>query len=106
MDESGTDAQSDIVVLAGLIGPAAAWIPLDQAWLTALTDVGMPFYHATEVEGQRPKGVFRRLGKKKARGLTDRLTAIVDGQDEIFGFGAFVDASDWFAATDLIRPLL
>jgi hypothetical protein len=105
IDESGTHASSDIVILAGMLAPAAAWTTLDQGWLTVLTDAGVPFYHATEVEARRPeREVFRRLTRRQRRQLTDDLTAVASGIDELCPFGVFVDAKDWFAATDLIKP--
>jgi len=53
-DESGTDAGSKIAVVAGLLGPANAWIELERSWLTALTGAGAAVYHATDAEATRP----------------------------------------------------
>jgi hypothetical protein len=104
-DEAGTHAQSDIVVLAGLLGPADDWIKLDYALSIVLKDEGADFYHATDAEATpRPRGIYRGWGKKKARGLTDQVTAIVAGANRIVGLGVYVDAKDWLAAAGLIRP--
>jgi Protein of unknown function (DUF3800) len=107
IDESGTDAFSDIIILAGFLGPAAAWTTLEQGWLSVLTDAEVPFYHASEVQSRRPqKEEFRRLTRARRKRLTDDVTKVAADVDELFPFGVFVKATDWFAAADLIRPYL
>ena len=104
-DEAGTHATSDVVVLAGLLGPADAWVTVDKAISDALNHEGVDFYHATDVEAYpRPRGIYKKWGRTRARAFTDRITATLVGAPQIVGLGVYVEAKDWLAATDLIKP--
>ncbi len=105
-DEAGTDAESQIAVVAGLLGPASAWIELEQLWLTALTDAGAVLYHATDAEASpRPRKKFKGWSKKRARALTDQMAGILKASEEIVHVGVYCEAKDWQAvAARLITP--
>ncbi|MCI0596779.1 MAG: DUF3800 domain-containing protein [candidate division Zixibacteria bacterium] len=47
-DESGTNAGSPIVVLAGFIGNLARWEKFNQKWLKILQPAGIKIFHATD----------------------------------------------------------
>ena len=68
------------LVLAGLLGPADAWGTVDKAISDALNHEGVDFYHATDVEANpRPRGIYKKWGRTRARAFTDRITATLVG---------------------------
>jgi hypothetical protein len=104
-DEAGTHANSDVVVLAGLLGPADEWAAVDKAISDELKIEKAEFYHATDVEAlPRPRGIYKGWGRKRARAFTDRITEILAGAPKVVGLGVYVDAKDWLAAADLVTP--
>jgi Protein of unknown function (DUF3800) len=104
-DEAGTHATSDVAVLAGLLGPADAWAAVEKAISDDLNHEAVDFYHATDVEAHpRPRGKYKKWSRTRARAFTDRITAILVDAPQLVGLGVFVDAKDWLAATDLIKP--
>jgi hypothetical protein len=103
-DESGTDAQSKVVVVAGYLTPKADWAAIETDWRKVLDGEGAAYYHATDAEAVRPQGIYKGWTKKKARGLTDRVAAIASSSVMLKGVGIHITADDWLAAADLVRP--
>jgi hypothetical protein len=105
-DESGTDRNSNIVVVAGYIAPAADWNLLESQWLQALKERNAPYYHATDAEATVPRGPYTGWTVEQARELTDCMASIIASIDILRGVGVHVRTADWIAATDLIKPHL
>jgi hypothetical protein len=93
-DESGTDAESKVVVLAGYIATAADWTTVETGLQPVLDTDGAAFYHATDAEAEpRRRGIYKgwsrskaHRSRSKAHRLTDRVAEIVASSD-LIGLG-------------------
>jgi hypothetical protein len=73
-DESGTQSDDPVLVLAGLLAPAENWESLSVEWQRLIDDWGIQFFHMSEFENnQGPYKTWRNEGVREIR-----LNALLD----------------------------
>jgi len=70
-DESGTHADSKILVLAGVISPVAQWEKLTRSWERVLSENGLPAFHTVDCAHRR--NAFASWDAKACDALYRRL---------------------------------
>jgi hypothetical protein len=50
LDESGTHAQSPVVMIGGFVASADLWGLIETDWNGILANIGVPYFHASECE--------------------------------------------------------
>lgn len=96
-DDSGTDATSKVITVAGWVAPVDRWVASCEDWRGALRDNGLTHFRMSEFENL--KGKFSTW-QKDARyfDLIKRLRGIIE-RTAMFGVGAAVMREDYDAIT-------
>jgi len=105
-DESGTDANSHIVVVGGYVSPAEDWNVLEAQWLDILKTRNAPYYHATDAEANPPGGPYRSWTVEQGRELTDCMATIAGSTGNLKVVGAYIETQDWLDFTKIIESYL
>jgi hypothetical protein len=100
-DESGTHWQSEIIVVGGYVNPARDWRRLEIKWRKALEKADVPYFHATDLEANPPRGVYKGWSRAEADKFVDRMTRIAS---EYAGraFGVHIKRVVWLQAMAFI----
>jgi hypothetical protein len=105
-DESGTDANSKVVVVGGYLAPSDDWKVLEAHWLDVLKTRNAPYYHATDAEATVPGGPYKGWNIEQARELTDSVVSVIAPMDALKGVAVHVATEHWLEATEIIKPYL
>src|SRR5690348_12114049 len=95
-DESGTHAQSPVIVVGGYVSPAQDWRRLEIKWRKVLKKAGAPYYHTTDLEQNPPRRIYKGWTRERADKLTDRLIPLL--KDHVkWGLAIYVLRDDWLS---------
>lgn len=98
-DESGTNGDSELITVAGLLGDTIEWARLEYAWNKRLGKI--PYSHATECAVQ--DGPCRGLTRDESIALSADLSRII-ASCRLLGVGGAVYRQDWaYAASALMK---
>ncbi|MGB8681754.1 MAG: DUF3800 domain-containing protein [Candidatus Binatus sp.] len=106
LDESGTDANSRVLVVGGYLAPADDWNVLEARWLDVLKTRNAPYYHATDAEAMMPGGPYEGWSVEQARELTDSLVSVIEPIHALKAVAVHVATEHWLEATEIIKPYL
>jgi hypothetical protein len=98
LDESGSQTDGPVFVVAGWISSEKKWRQFERAWQRALDDAGMKEFHATDFFSRR--GKYKDWSCEKHVQFSRRFTAIAETYTSA-GVGRGVDLS---AYRDLVLP--
>jgi hypothetical protein len=91
--------------VAGYVAPARDWKELEQHWFDALHEEGAAFYHATDIEANPPRGIYKGWTREQADRLTDKIVPIA-AQYAGRGFAVHVNTADWYAILPEVKRQL
>jgi hypothetical protein len=74
-DDSGTDEESSVAVVAGYISNVAQWELFTKEWMKALKDVGINQMHRADLENFQ--GEFKKWNPERRTALIIRLQQII-----------------------------
>lgn len=104
-DEAGIHSQAPIIVVAGYVASRKDWQWLEDKWQGALDDEGVAFYHATDIEADPPRGIYKDCTRAEADHLTDLMTSIA-ARFKGTPFGVHIKASTWYGAVPFVKKHL
>ena len=74
-DEAGTHRQSDIVMISGVVATPDVWHAFEPAWMETLSNLHLPYFHASECQGGR--GIYARLERGTREALFLGLAQVI-----------------------------
>lgn len=104
-DEAGIHSQAPVIVVAGYVAPDRDWRRLEIKWKKVLRDEGADYYHATDIEANPPRGIYKGWSRAKADRLTDRIVPIA-AHFKGRVYGVHILASAWYAAVPFVKNFL
>jgi Protein of unknown function (DUF3800) len=75
-DEGGTHWDSEVVVVGGYVNPERDWRRLEIKWRRALRKEQIPYFHATDLEANPPRGIYKDWSRLRADRFADRMATI------------------------------
>lgn len=75
VDESGTHAQSPVVMVGGFVGPESLWANFEPDWNEVLSNLKVPYFHASECEAGN--GIYQSLSRPLRESLFDGLARVI-----------------------------
>jgi hypothetical protein len=101
LDDSGTDPNQEVVVVAGYISTAREWKKLSAAWRNVLKRYGVPYFHMTEFMSRRGSKLFPKQAwpDERKNELITELVGIV-GRGAMCQIGHAIPKHDWNAVVD------
>jgi hypothetical protein len=104
-DEAGIHSESAVIVVAGYLAGAKDWAWLEKKWQAILNDEGVEFYHATDIEAEPPRGIYKGWTRARADRLTDLVVPIAT-RFKGTPFGVHIKADSWYAAVPFVKDNL
>jgi len=74
-DESGVHANSDVILISGVVGTIDVWDNFDREWAKQLAVPNVPYFHAYDCEVG--EGEYQRLSKGLRESLTIGLAGVI-----------------------------